>query len=418
MAGILTPSIKMATMSLTRSPLAPKVIISLPAIRGVRIATTAAGVRYQGRDDITLFVFDQPATLAGVFTLSTTAAPSVKHSRRVVSGGTVRAISIVAGNANVFTGQDGYDAVDQIAEDLARHLKCSADNIAHSATGIIGEPFPVERIIPHHETLIASARPDGWDTASDAIATTDTYPKRATRSLTLPSGATITINGIAKGSGMIKPNMATMLAYIITDVGVEATILQDMLKRAADQTFNRISVDTDTSTSDSLMLAATGVVTLTPADHAVFEATLTDLCRDLALQIIRDGEGARKLITVTVKGAATTADANAVAMAVAESPLVKTAIAAEDANWGRIIAAVGKSGVPLNLDRFKLWLGGYPLVEGEGRITPYDESPFAAHLKNDEILIDMNLGVGQATGHAWGCDLTHAYIDINASYPS
>jgi glutamate N-acetyltransferase/amino-acid N-acetyltransferase len=385
---------------------------------GVRVATAAAGVRYQGRDDVTLFVFDQPATFAGVFTLSATAAPSVKHSRRVAAGGTVRAISIVAGNANVFTGKVGYDAVEAIAADLAQHLHCSPDQIAHSATGIIGEPFPADRILPHHAALIARAKPEDWDAASDAIATTDTYPKRATRSVTLPSGATIRINGIAKGSGMIKPNMATMLSYIITDATIPADVLQAMLTRAADQTFNCISVDTDTSTSDSLMLAATGVVPLTPEDHLAFEAALTHVCQDLALQIIRDGEGARKLITVQVTGAASTRDAKTVAMAVAESPLVKTAIAAEDANWGRIVAAIGKSGVALDPARLTLHLGGHPLVVSEGRITPFDESPFAQHLKEDEIRIAIDLGMGSARGHAWGCDLTHAYIDINASYRS
>ncbi|MFM7630397.1 MAG: bifunctional glutamate N-acetyltransferase/amino-acid acetyltransferase ArgJ [Alphaproteobacteria bacterium] len=405
-------------MALTRSPLAPKSIIALPPIAGVRVATTAAGVRYQGRDDVTLFVFDRPASFAGVFTLSATAAPSVKHSRRVAAGGTVRAISIVAGNANVFTGKAGYDAVDAIAGDLAHHLKCSPHQIAHSATGIIGEPFPANRILPHHDDLIARAKPDGWDAVSDAIATTDTYPKRATHQVRLSSGATVTLNGIAKGSGMIKPNMATMLSYIVTDGDIPAEVLQPMLTRAADQTFNCISVDTDTSTSDSLMVAATGVVPMAVQDYDAFEAALTHLCQDLALQIIRDGEGARKLITVTVTGAASPNDAKAVAMAVAESPLVKTAIAAEDANWGRIVAAIGKSGVPLDPARLTVQLGGHPLVVSEGRITPFDESPFAQHLKEDEIRIAIDLGMGSARGHAWGCDLTHAYIDINASYRS
>ena len=405
-------------MALTRSPLAPKSILSLPPMAGVRVATAAAGVRYQGRDDLTLFVFDRPASFAGVFTLSGTAAPSVQHSRRVASAGTVRAISIVAGNANVFTGPEGYRAVEAITLDLAQHLHCSPDHIAHSATGIIGEPFPANRILPHHAALIASAKPEGWDAASDAIATTDTYPKRAAYQVTLPSGATIRINGIAKGSGMIKPNMATMLSYIITDATLDSLNLQSMLKRAADQTFNRISVDTDTSTSDSLMLAATGVVPLTPEDHLAFEGALTHVCQDLALQIIRDGEGARKLITVQVTGAANPRDAKAVAMAVAESPLVKTAIAAEDANWGRIVAAIGKSGVPLDPARLKLWMGGHPLVVSEGRVTPFDESPFAQHLKEEEVRIQIDLGMGNAKGHAWGCDLTHAYIDINASYRS
>ncbi|MFM7621821.1 MAG: bifunctional glutamate N-acetyltransferase/amino-acid acetyltransferase ArgJ [Alphaproteobacteria bacterium] len=405
-------------MALTRSPLAPKSIISLPPIAGVRVATTAAGVRYQGRDDVTLFVFDRPASFAGVFTLSATAAPSVKHSRRVAAGGTVRAISIVAGNANVFTGKAGYDAVDAIAADLAHHLKCSPHQIAHSATGIIGEPFPANRILPHHAALIASAKPDGWDAASDAIATTDTYPKRATHQVRLSSGATVTLNGIAKGSGMIKPNMATMLSYIVTDGDIPAEVLQPMLTRAADQTFNCISVETNTSTSDSLMLAATGVVPVAAQDYDAFEAALTHLCQDLALQIIRDGEGARKLITVTVTRAASPNDAKAVAMAVAESPLVKTAIAAEDANWGRIVMAIGKSGVPLDPARLTVQLGGHPLVASKGRITPFDESPFAQHLKEDEIRIAIDLGMGSARGHAWGCDLTHAYIDINASYRS
>ena len=405
-------------MALTRSPLAPQRIISLPPMAGVRVATTAAGVRYQGRDDVTLFVFDRPASFAGVFTLSATAAPSVKHSRRVAAGGSVRAISIVAGNANVFTGKAGYDAVEAITADLAHHLNCSPHEIAHSATGIIGEPFPANRILPHHAALIAHATAEGWDAASDAIATTDTYSKRATHQVHLPSGAIVTFNGIAKGSGMIKPNMATMLSYIVTDGDIPAEVLQPMLTRAADQTFNCISVDTDTSTSDSLMLAATGVVPMAAQHYDAFEAALTHVCQDLALQIIRDGEGARKLITVTVTGAASPNDAKAVAMAVAESPLVKTAIAAEDANWGRIVAAIGKSGVPLDPARLTVHLGGHPLVVSEGRITPFDESPFAQHLKEDEIRIAIDLGMGSAHGHAWGCDLTHAYIDINASYRS
>ena len=405
-------------MSLSVSPLAPKNIINLPTIRGVRIASISANVRYKNRDDVTLFLFENPSSVAGVFTISTASAPSVRHSRQAISdSGLVKAISVVAGNANVFTGLDGENATTEMINDLSKKLLCPANQILHSATGIIGEPFPVHKVISQHEKLISSLNENGWDAASIAIGTTDTYPKRSHKAVNI-NGKIVNINGIAKGSGMIKPQMATMLAYIVSDADIPSDILQGMLSRAAAQTFNCISVDTDTSTSDSLIAVATGFVPVVTDEYQQFEGAITAVCHDLAMQIIRDGEGAKKLIHVTVINAKTTEDAQKIAMSVVESPLVKTAIAAGDANWGRIIAAVGKSGICFNQSDLKMWINDCLLVENAGRIKNYDEDIFTRHLQGDEIEIKIDLAQGNCSGHAFGCDLTHEYIKINADYRS
>jgi glutamate N-acetyltransferase/amino-acid N-acetyltransferase len=407
-----------------RSPLAPETEPSLPPIPGVRLAARACGVRYQGRTDVCLMEFTPGTTIAGVLTRSLTASAPVDWCRRALKGGRARAILVNSGNANAFTGREGEASVRRCATAAASALGCAREEVFLASTGVIGEPLADERITAGLPDLTAALAEDGWAAAAAAIMTTDTFPKLATRRARI-GGVAVQINGIAKGSGMIAPDMATMLAFLATDAKLPAPVLRALLREASDRSFNCITVDGDTSTSDTLLLAATGAAPAHPriarADDPRlkdFRANLQDLLIDLACQVARDGEGARKFITLDVTGAQSDAAARRIGLAIANSPLVKTAIAGEDANWGRIVMAVGKAGEKADRDRLKIAIGGVKVAARGQRVPDYDETPIAAHMKGSEIAIAVDVGVGKGRARVWTCDLTHGYIDINADYRS
>ncbi len=408
---------------LPRSPLAPTEIPALPPIAGVRLAARACGVRYQGRTDVCLMAFDPGTTAAGVFTRSLTASAPVERCRRHLRGGKARAILVNSGNANAFTGRAGTASVDRTVRAAAAALGCQPTQIFVASTGVIGEPLPDDRITAGLAALVADLDVDAWAAAGAAIMTTDTFPKLATRTAAI-DGVTVTINGIAKGSGMIAPDMATMLAFLATDAKIPAPVLQALLARGADRSFNCITVDSDTSTSDTLILCATGRTPHRPVKAvgdrhlADFRAKLEDLLMELACLVARDGEGAQKFITIDVTGAASDRAARRIGLAIANSPLVKTAIAGGDANWGRIVMAVGKAGEKADRDRLEIAIGGVVITEKGQRRSDYDEAPVARHIQGREIAIAVDVGVGKGKARVWTCDLTHGYIDINADYRS
>lgn len=407
----------------TVSPLAPTAFPTLPPIAGVRLSALECGVRYKNRTDVCLFELAPRTTVAGVFTRSLTASAPVEICRRNLAGGTARAVLVNSGNANAFTGRAGREAAERCAQATAGALGCKPRQVFLASTGVIGEVLPDERITRRLPELVAGLAADRWNDAARAIMTTDTFPKVATRQAQI-DGVTVTINGIAKGSGMIAPDMATMLAFVVTDATIPAAVLQTLLARGADRSFNCISVDGDTSTSDTLLLFATGQArhrTIDrPGDRRLrdFREKLEDLLVDLACQVVRDGEGAQKFVTITVTGAASDRAARAIGLAIANSPLVKTAIAGEDANWGRIVMAVGKAGQKADRDRMSVAIGGTVIAENGGPRPGYDEAPVAAHMKGREIDIAVDVGVGKGRARVWTCDLTHGYIDINADYRS
>jgi glutamate N-acetyltransferase/amino-acid N-acetyltransferase len=406
-----------------RSPLAPDRFPDLPPVAGARLAAVATGMRYKGRDDVMLIELAVGSTMAAAFTRSETAAAPVLWGRTQARGGRVRAMICNAGNANAFTGKDGDRAVRATARAAARLLGCTEGEVFPASTGVIGVKLPVDKLtaaLPDlHRTLDAGA----WARAAGAIMTTDTFAKGATRRARI-GGAEVTINGIAKGSGMIAPDMATVLAYIVTDAKLPVSVLRALLRDGLGRSFNAITVDGDTSTSDSVYLCATGATKHTTiksaGDRALeeFRAQLDSLLIDLAQQIVRDGEGARKFVTLTVRGARKVSDARRVALTIANSPLVKTALAAGDANWGRVVAAAGRAGVRLAFDRLKVSMGGVLIAARGGPVPGYDEAPVARHLAGREVAIEVDLGLGGASATVWTCDLTHGYIDINGSYRS
>ncbi|HZF36804.1 MAG TPA: bifunctional glutamate N-acetyltransferase/amino-acid acetyltransferase ArgJ [Candidatus Angelobacter sp.] len=406
-----------------RSPLAPESPPSLPPVAGVRLAARACGVRYKDRTDVCLMAFEPGSTVAGVFTRSLTASAPVERCRKHVRGGRVRAILVNSGNANAFTGKGGTASVDRTVKAAAAQLGCKPTEVFVASTGVIGEPLPDERITAALRELAADLRADAWTSAAAAIMTTDTFPKLVTRTAAI-DGVPVTINGIAKGSGMIQPDMATMLAFLATDAKLPAAVLQALLARGADRSFNCITVDSDTSTSDTLILAATGraghraVKTAGDRHLADFRAKLEDLLVELACLVVRDGEGAQKFIAIDVTGAASDKAARRIGLAVANSPLVKTAIAGGDANWGRIVMAVGKAGEKADRDRLRIGIGGVTIAENGQRRANYDETPVARHIKGRDIAISIDVGVGKGKARVWTCDLTHGYIDINADYRS
>jgi len=406
-----------------RSPLAPESPPSLPPVAGVRLAARACGVRYKDRTDVCLMAFESGSTVAGVFTRSLTASAPVERCRKHVRGGRVRAILVNSGNANAFTGKGGTASVDRTVKAAAAQLGCKPTEVFVASTGVIGEPLPDERITAALRELAADLRADAWTSAAAAIMTTDTFPKLVTRTAAI-DGVPVTINGIAKGSGMIQPDMATMLAFLATDAKLPAAVLQALLARGADRSFNCITVDSDTSTSDTLILAATGraghraVKTAGDRHLADFRAKLEDLLVELACLVVRDGEGAQKFIAIDVTGAASDKAARRIGLAVANSPLVKTAIAGGDANWGRIVMAVGKAGEKADRDRLRIGIGGVTIAENGQRRANYDETPVARHIKGRDIAISIDVGVGKGKARVWTCDLTHGYIDINADYRS
>lgn len=411
------------------SPLAPKGgFPALPAIKGVRFAAGAAGVRYQGRTDVMMAEICAGAAVAGVFTRSATRSAPVLDCQAKLAALKDRArggfgLIVNSGNSNAFTGQAGVETVRAVTQATADVLGVPVDHVFSASTGVIGEPFGAERITHILPQLAANLGADAAEGAARAIMTTDTFPKGALAEIEI-DGKPVRLIGFAKGSGMIAPDMATMLAYIFTDAAVAQPVLQRLLKKTTETTFNAISVDSDTSTSDSLMAFATGkagharIETTTGKAARQFAAALHAVMEDLALQLVRDGEGATKFVEINVTGAASIRDARKVARAIADSPLVKTALAGEDPNWGRIVMAVGKSGARADRDLLSIRFGDIVVAE-QGRVSPnYTEAAGAAYMKGAELQIGVDLGLGRAKTRFWTCDLTHGYIDINADYRS
>lgn len=402
------------------SPLAPKGgFPDLPVIDGVRFATIAAGVKYQGRTDVMLAELAPGTTIAGTFTRSKTRAAPVLDCQEKLGGPSdgPAAILVNSGNSNAFTGIKGVEAVQALTASVASAISVPATRVFTSSTGVIGQPLPYERITSVISDLGNSLKADGIADAAKAIMTTDTFPKGSAQTVEI-DGKTVSIAGIAKGSGMIAPDMATMLVYIFTDAKVGFDDLQPLVSGLCNGTFNCITVDSDTSTSDTLLVAATGASGVDVAGNARFAAALFDVMNDLAKQVVRDGEGATKFVTVSVNGAASDADAKQVAMAIANSPLVKTAIAGEDANWGRVVMAVGKSGAEADRDRLSIWFGKVEVARNGQVADGYDEAAATEHMKGEEVHIGVDLGIGDGKSTVYTCDLTAQYIAINADYRS
>ncbi|MDT1060702.1 bifunctional glutamate N-acetyltransferase/amino-acid acetyltransferase ArgJ [Paracoccus sp. CPCC 101403] len=409
------------------SPLAPEEFPEFPLVAGAEFASGAAGVKYQGRTDVMLVRLARGTAIAGAFTRSSTRAASILDCQAKLAlkqdVGQGAAIIVNSGNANAFTGRNGQEAVDKVTGSVASALSIPRDRVFSSSTGVIGEPLPADRITAVISELANGLSADGAAEAARAIMTTDTFPKGATASFE-GEGGKINIVGIAKGSGMIAPDMATMLVYIFTDAKIAPALLQRMLNGQLASTFNAITVDSDTSTSDALIVAATGKSAATPitelrsATGRAFTKALGEVMLDLAQQVVKDGEGATKFVEVRVTRAATPEDAHRVAMAIANSPLVKTAIAGEDANWGRVVMAVGKSGAVADRDKLTIRFGDLVLAENGWRAPAYDEDKASAYMQRDHLVIGVDLGLGRAKRTVWTCDLTHRYIDINADYRS
>ncbi|WP_417320800.1 bifunctional glutamate N-acetyltransferase/amino-acid acetyltransferase ArgJ [Emcibacter sp.] len=407
-----------------KSPLAPEKFPDMPIIDGAEIGTAATGLKYKERDDLLLIRFPEGASVAGVFTKSKTRSAPVDWCRDCLrSEKPARVLLVNAGNANAFTGRAGDEAMQKCIETAAGATGADRDQVYVSSTGVIGEVLPADRMLAHIE---AAAKADaGWEQAADAIRTTDTFAKGATRHAVIDGRETV-INGIVKGSGMIAPDMATMLGYVFTDADLPSVVLQQILSETTGPSFNSITVDSDTSTSDTVLAFATGksgagaeISDASDPRLADFRAAFQDLMTDLAHQVVRDGEGATKFIKITVEGAEDDRAAKVIALSIANSPLVKTAIAGEDANWGRIVMAVGKAGEAADRDKLIIEIGGQRLTEAGMAAQNYDEEACTAHLKGQDIDIFVDVGVG-GPGKAivWTCDLTHAYIDINADYRS
>ncbi len=408
------------------SPLAPKTVAELPQIDGVRLNAAEAGIKYTGRKDLAVLCFDEGTALAGVFTQSKCPSAPVDLCRRNLSGGSARLLVVNSGNANAFTGAKGEQSVSETVLSGANIIGCEQSEIFAASTGVIGEPLDASKITDRLPQMIADADADSWRLVAEAIMTTDTFPKLATVSTEL-DGVTVTINGIAKGAGMIAPDMATMLAFVATDAPIEANILQSLLSETVAGSFNSITVDTDTSTSDTLLAFATGaagkrgIKSITDEDdpriQPVREA-LYSVLKDLALQVVCDGEGASKLIEVAVTGAESSASAKRIALSVANSPLVKTAVAGEDANWGRVVMAIGKAGEPADRDKLSIWFGDNRLAHLGERDPNYDEDVASVYMKQNKIVIQADVGVGDGQATVWGCDLTKEYVAINGDYRS
>ncbi len=405
------------------SPLAPDRFPALAPVPGVRLATGSSGLRHAGRDDLLLVALDPGTTLAGVTTRSRTAAAPVRWTREVLARGRAGALVVNAGNANAFTGRYGTATIARTVEGATSLLGCPGEHVAVASTGVIGERLDGARIAAALPDLSRRLSPGGWKAAADAIRTTDTFAKGAGATAEI-GGKRVTISGIAKGSGMIAPDMATMLAFVFTDAVLDAPVLDRLLRAAADASFNAITVDGDTSTSDMALLFATGragnpaIADWRDARLRPFRKALGEVCKALAHLIVRDGEGATRFVTIAVSGAASARAARRIGLAVANSPLVKTAIAGGDANWGRVVMAVGKAGERIDPDALAISMGGVQITRGGAVIAGYDEVPVTAHLAGAEISIGIDVGVGRGRAVVWTCDLTHGYIDINADYRS
>jgi len=419
----MTKSIAMAT---SISPLAPPTVPDMPAIDGVRLATAAAGIRYKGRTDVLMAIFDPGTVAAGVFTRSKCASAPVDWCRAHLKSRKARALVVNSGNANAFTGRTGNEACRFTARLAAAAVGCKPEEVFLASTGVIGEPLDARHFDGVMDRLVADAQGAGWPDAARAIMTTDTFPKVSTASTSIGK-TTVTINGIAKGAGMIAPDMATMLCFVFTDAPVAAPLLQRVLKEAVVDTFNAVTIDGDTSTSDTLLAFATGRAAARgapkitkPNDRRLtgFRKAFCMVLADLAEQVARDGEGARKLVEIKVEGATSKASARKIAMSIANSPLVKTAIAGEDANWGRVVMAVGKAGEPADRDKLSIWFGGIRVAHKGARDPDYDEAKVAAAMKNPKIELKVRLGLGQGCDRVLTCDLTKDYVAINGDYRS
>ncbi|MEQ1952120.1 bifunctional glutamate N-acetyltransferase/amino-acid acetyltransferase ArgJ [Mesorhizobium sp. CN2-181] len=413
-------------MSATVSPLAPKKYPKMPAVEGVRIATAEAGIKYKGRTDLLAMVFDEGTTAAGVFTRSKCPSAAVDFCRQNLGDGKARMLVVNSGNANAFTGKKGRETTRMTGEAAAKAVGATPGEVFLASTGVIGEPLDAGRFSHLLADMAKEAKSDRWTEAAKAIMTTDTYPKVATATVKIGE-ADVVINGIAKGAGMIAPDMATMLSFVATDAAIDAPVLQALLSKGVGSTFNAVTVDSDTSTSDTLMLFATGAAEKRGAPRisdvgdarlAQFKRALNRLLKQLALQVVRDGEGARKQVEVTVTGAKSARSAKRIALSIANSPLVKTAVAGEDANWGRVVMAVGKAGEPADRDRLAIWFGDNRLAfEGE-RDPNYSEAATSAYMKRDDIAIRADIGLGRGKATVWTCDLTKEYVAINGDYRS
>jgi glutamate N-acetyltransferase/amino-acid N-acetyltransferase len=405
---------------MNRSPLAPDRFPDLPEIAGVTRHTVRAGYKNWDRADLSFVALADNSTVAGVMTKSKCPSPEVEYCREALKSGSARALLVNAGNANAFTGNKGRAAVEMMAQATAQHLGCSANQVFISSTGVIGVPLPQDKAKAGLEAAFNSA-PCSWLDLTNAIGTTDTFPKAATCSAMI-GDQRVNLVGVVKGSGMIEPDMATMLGYIFTDAKIAPNLLQKMLGNANEASFSCITVDSDTSTSDTVLAFATGkadhprLETMESPGADAFQAALSDLCRQLAHLVVRDGEGASKFIEIRISGAVSDDSARIIGKSIANSPLVKTAIAGEDANWGRVVMAVGKAGEPAERDLLSIAFGGVTVAQNGLVVEGYDEAPVAKHLKGREIMITVDLGLGDGTATVWTCDLTHGYIAINADY--
>lgn len=405
--------------SLSRSPLAPDAFPTLPIIDGVSFATAAAGVRYAGRQDVMLAHCAPGTAIAGVFTRSATRSANVLDCQTKIGSNSPEGAAFVvnSGNSNAFTGKAGEGSVSAICAAVADRLEVPTERVFTASTGVIGERLPHDRITAKMDELVKGLTPSGMDRAAEAIMTTDTFAKGAGAQIDI-GGKPVRIAGIAKGSGMIAPDMATMLVYIFTDAAIARQDLQTMLAHLSDKTFNCITVDSDTSTSDTLLVAATGASGVDVSGQKAFEDALHEVMRDLAHQVVKDGEGATKFVTVEVTGAASDADARTHALSIANSPLIKTAVAGEDPNWGRVVMAIGKSGAAADRDRLSIRFGEILVAEEGWVAATYNEEAGATYMRGQEITIGVDLGLGQGMATIWTCDLTKRYIEINADYRS
>ncbi|MEQ8824193.1 MAG: bifunctional glutamate N-acetyltransferase/amino-acid acetyltransferase ArgJ [Filomicrobium sp.] len=409
------------------SPFAPKSPPKLAAVDGVSFATAEAGIKEQGRRDLLLAVFEPGTIVAGTFTKSKTRSAAVEWCAEQLKHGQARALVVNSGNANAFTGKRGAEAVRLTAEAAAIAVGCAPEEVFISSTGVIGEPLDTTSFAHLLSNLAKQTKPDGWQDAAAAIMTTDTFPKLATNQLTEIGDGSSQLSGIAKGAGMIAPDMATMLSYLVTDLAIAHDDLQKLVSATVDKTYNCITVDSDTSTSDTVLVFATGKAkdrgnpTVSAANQRTFElfaSSLQNTMHDLAQQIVRDGEGITKHVTIKIEGAENDQAARRIGFAIANSPLVKTAIAGEDPNWGRVVMAVGKSGEAADRDKLGIWFGPHPMAEAGERSPLHDETTAAKYMKGAELEIRVDIGVGLGTATVWTCDLTHGYISINADYRS
>ena len=409
------------------SPFAPKSLPSVPPVAGVRFATAEAGIRYKGRTDLMVAVMDEGTAAAGVTTQSKTCSAPVLWCRKsLAAGGRARMLVVNSGNANAFTGRKGAEAVEITAKAAAKAGDCTLDEVYLASTGVIGEPMDATKFAHLLDGLVTSAKPDAFEAAARAIMTTDTYPKLVVRQVKMGK-AEVTLAGFCKGAGMIAPDMATMLCFMFTDAPIAQGVLQRLVSAHADTTFNCMTVDGDTSTSDTVLLFATGaaekkgaprILDAADPELVAFSAALHDAMRELAIMVAKDGEGLSKFVTVEVLGAECDRAARRIAMSIANSPILKTAIAGEDPNWGRVVMAVGKSGEAADRDKLSIWFGPH-LVAREGERAPtYVEKTVAAYMKNAEITIRVDVGIASGRSTVWTCDLTHDYVAINADYRS